>query len=113
MEVLYTGIPATGPAPGQSQLPGKRRTASSTPGRWPGTSLRGQPTLLADKGRGYTARGGAHPTVTPDSKAALHGQLDSASEITRRQAPVTLQCLSRDFRKEAPRSRWIRAFGVQ
>ena len=41
------------------------------------------------------ARGGANPTVTSDSKAALarplNRQPDSASEITRRQAPVILQ----------------------
>jgi hypothetical protein len=35
----------------------------STPSRWPGMSLREQPTLRPDKGRNHTERGGTNPAV--------------------------------------------------
>ena len=94
MEVLYTGICHTDLHQANHNLPGKRRTARARPadGR-PRVSTDNQ-ALRSDKERGFTARSGAHPTVTSDSKAALarplNRQPDSAPEITRRQAPVFL-----------------------
>src|SRR5260370_32156243 len=80
---------------GNHNIPGEERSGRVRAGDGrPRVSADNQ-ALRSDKGRGYTARGGAHPTVRSDSKAALarplNRQPDSAPEITRRQAPVILQ----------------------
>jgi len=59
---LYRHLPHR-PAPGQSQFTWKTTDGSSTPGRWPATSLRGQPSSTIGQRTRLPARGGAHPTV--------------------------------------------------